>query len=131
MDEFKKAIAKYLEELAAKDPLFAEHFKKEKKTIDECVKYVIKTVKESGRMGFDDEEVYSMAVHYYVEDEIKKPDDFLNQVKIVMNYNMNEQEKEEARKKAILEYQEQIKKEISKPTKQPVKKETPVQPSLF
>lgn len=68
---FKKVIQDYLKDLSAKDPLFAETFKKEGKNIDDCITYILNTVKASGCAGFDDSEIFAMATHYYDEDKIK------------------------------------------------------------
>jgi hypothetical protein len=68
---FRDAIQSYLNLRAFQDPLFAASLKKEGKSIDECLNYIMETVKKSGQQGFEDSEVYNMAVHYYDEDDIK------------------------------------------------------------
>lgn len=70
-DSFKTIIQAHLEDVAAKDPLFAETLKKPAKSIDDCITYILNTVKASGKNGFADEEVFNMAIHYYDEDDIK------------------------------------------------------------
>lgn len=74
-DLFKMTIEVYLNGRAEQDPLFAETLKKESKNIDDCITYILNQVKASGCQGFDDSEVYNMAVHYYDEDgiDIGKP----------------------------------------------------------
>lgn len=74
-DPFKEAIAKHLNEIAQKDELFVVTLKKEHKNIDDCATYILNEVKKTGRQGFDDDEIYKMAIHYYDEDsiEIGKP----------------------------------------------------------
>lgn len=69
--QFKETIHKYLQNKALNDSLFAQSFAKEGKTIDDCITYILNQVKASGCCGFADEEIYSMAVHYYDEDDIK------------------------------------------------------------
>ncbi len=64
-DHFKRTIQAYLEQRASEDRLFAEAYRKDGKNIDDCVTYMLNTVKASGCNGFTDGEVYSMAVHYY------------------------------------------------------------------
>ena len=71
MNEFEKAIQTYLEERAKADELFAKSYAKANKNIKECCNYIIQEVKKTGRQGFADEEIFSMAVHYYDEDNIK------------------------------------------------------------
>jgi hypothetical protein len=70
-DQFTKTINAYLSKVASNDSLFAESFKKPEKNIKDCVTYILNTVKNSGCMGFDDSEIYGMAMHYYDEDGIK------------------------------------------------------------
>ena len=110
-EHFKKTIAEYLNQRAATDPLFAPNLAKEGKNIDDCITYILNQVKESGCNGFSDEEIYSMAVHYYDEDniEIGKPIDC--QVAVNHVVELSDEEKEEARQEAIKEFQsEQLKK---------------------
>lgn len=70
-NDFKSVISAYLESRAISDPLFAKTLSKENKSIDECINYILSTVQKSGCNGFDDNEIYNMAVHYYDEDDIK------------------------------------------------------------
>mgnify|MGYP006325196643 CR=1 FL=1 len=70
-DTFKTAIQNYLEYRAATDELFAPLFANPNKSIDECCKYIICEVHKSGMNGFDDDEIFGMAVHYYDENEIE------------------------------------------------------------
>lgn len=71
MNEFEKVIKEYLESRAKTDDLFAKSYAKEGKSIKECCNYIIQEVNKSGRQGFADEEIFSLAVHYYDEDNIK------------------------------------------------------------
>lgn len=64
-DYFKATIQNYLEQRAQEDELFAPVFANPKKNIDECVNYILNTVQKSGINGFTDDEIYSMALHYY------------------------------------------------------------------
>ncbi len=70
-ENFKKTIQEYLEKRAIEDSLFAIQFSKKDKNIDDCITYILNTVKQSGCNGFTDDDIYSMAVHYYDEDNIK------------------------------------------------------------
>jgi hypothetical protein len=97
-DQFKEIIKDYLEQRAASDSLFADLFKKENKSIDGCVNYILSEVKKSGINGFADDEIFGMAVHYYDEDEIKecKP---TASVQIVTNRQSTDAPKDEVKKK--------------------------------
>ena len=64
-EHFKDVIQNYLETRASYDELFAESFHKENKSIDECITYILTEVQRMGCAGLSDEEVYSLAVHYY------------------------------------------------------------------
>lgn len=90
-DLFKETIQDYLNDRAEKDPLFLKTFQKENKNIDECVNYIISTVQKSGKNGFEDSEIFEMAVHYYDENEIKdvKP----TTAKVVVNHSVKSETK--------------------------------------
>lgn len=100
-NQFTRTILTYLEQRAETDKLFAERFAREDKSIDDCVTYILNQVQKSGCNGFADDEIYSMAMHYYDEDEIEigKP----MQGNIVVNHvvQLTEEEKEQARQDAI------------------------------
>ncbi len=76
------------------------------KSIDECCKYIICEVHKSGMNGFDDDEIFGMAVHYYDENEIEVGNP--PQCRIISNAHtdLTEEEKKEARQKAIEQYQQ-------------------------
>lgn len=111
-DTFKKDIQSYLEERAKSDELFAVSFAKENKNIDECCNFIMNEVQKSGCNGFDDEEIYSMAVHYYDEDDIKdiKP---VN-AKVVVNHvvEITEEDKKAAHEEAVKKFEENELKKI-------------------
>ena len=70
-NHFKNTIKTYLEQRAETDVLFSFQYSKPEKNIDDCVTYILNEVKKSGCNGFADDEIYSMAVHYYDEKDIK------------------------------------------------------------
>lgn len=74
-DPFKEAILNHLQDVANTDELFAKTFSKPYKNIDDCATYILNEVKKSGRMGFADDEIFNLAIHYYDEEtvEIGKP----------------------------------------------------------
>jgi hypothetical protein len=118
-DNFKKVIMEHLELRAKEDSLFAETLKKPNKNIDDCITYILNTVQESGCIGFSDEEVYQMAVHYYDEDDLK-PGKAVN-CKVVVNHvvEVSEEEKAQAKQAAIDKIVEEekaklLKKEVKK-----------------
>ena len=100
-ETFKSTIRDYLKKLAETDQLFAVTFAKENKNIDDCIKYILNTVQKSGCNGFTDDEIFGMAVHYYDEDSI----DIGGKVncRVLVNHvvELTEEEKQEAKKKAL------------------------------
>ena len=111
-ENFKKVIKDYLEFRAEQDALFAKSYSNEKKNIDDCITYILNYVQKSGCNGFDDDEIFGLAVHYYDEDDIDvgKP---IN-CKVVVNHAVEltpeeiAQAKEEAKKKIEQEAYEQM-----------------------
>ncbi len=132
-ENFKRVIATYLEYRAEIDELFAERFYNPRKNIDECIIYILNWVKESGCNGFDDDEIYSQAMHYYDEDSIDvgKP----LSCSIVVNHlvELTEEEKEQARKDAIKRIENEHYKRMTKVAQKPKRQEviTDDAPSLF
>jgi hypothetical protein len=105
-DNFKKTIREYLEKRAAGDPAFGERYRKEGKNIDDCITYILNTVKSSGCNGFEDEEIYGMAVHYYDEEKIDVGSRPSGTVVINHKVELSEEEKNEAREKARKDFEE-------------------------
>ena len=64
-DYFKITIQSYLEQRAQTDELFAPVYAKPNKNIDDCITYILNYVQQSGICGFADDEIYSLALHYY------------------------------------------------------------------
>ena len=101
-DYFKQTIQSYLQRRAQEDELFAPRYANPKKNIDDCITFILNYVKQSGCNGFADDEIYSLALHYYEEDDIDigKP---LTNCKVVVNHTieLSEAEKAEARRQAM------------------------------
>ena len=111
-EQFKTAIKEHLDSIAAKDAAFAEKYSAEGKSLDECVDYIIGQVKNSGLNGFDDNEIYGMAIHYYEESDLGDIKKGIT-ANVVVNHQvaLTEEEKEEARKKALASFEaEQLRK---------------------
>ena len=100
-EHFKEIIKGYLDQRAKKDELFRAKYETTARTIDDVVTFILNEVKKSGCCGFADDEIYSLVMHYYDEDDIDigKP----LQCKVVVNHTivLTEQEKAEARRKAM------------------------------
>lgn len=104
-ETFKKVIKGYLDHRAANDDLFAARYKQANKSIDECCDYIILQVKKSGCNGFADDEIFSMAIHYYDEEEIK---DIPKATAFSVIVNLSDHTKEELEKKAEEEYKAKV-----------------------
>jgi len=94
-DNFKHTIQEYLDVRAKTDELFAKAYAKPNKSIDECITYILNEVQRSGCNGFDDDEIYGMAVHYYDEDNLDAGKKI--NCKVVVNHvvELTEKEKQE------------------------------------
>ena len=83
---FQDTIQRYLDEMAQRDLLFADKLNNPDKSIEGCVNFILSEVQKSGINGFTDPEIYSMAVHYYVEEGI--PEVGPVQCQIVVNHQV-------------------------------------------
>ena len=120
---FEMAIAEFLNKEAAFDPLFGakmkEHPEKDVKAVcDYLLNEVSKKVSE-GAGGFADDEIFGMAKHFIVEDELK-PQAFRGKVKVVTNRHveLSKKEKEDAKKAAIEEYKLEVRKKAEQEEKE-------------
>ena len=111
-DNFKRTIQDYLEERAKTDELFAKSYAKPNKSIDGCITYILNEVQRSGCNGFEDDEIFGMAVHYYDEDNLDAGKKI--NCKVVVNHTveLTDEEKQELRNKARNDfYNEQLAKQ--------------------
>lgn len=131
---FKETIQVYLDQMAAEDKAFAEKYANPDKNIDDCVTYILNDVMKSECNGFCDDEIYCKAVHYYVEDNIEVGNP-IDHCQIAVNHvvELTEEEKAEARREAIVQYQNECYRKMSERKRPTAKREqtTANQPSLF
>lgn len=111
MTPFENAIKEYLDERAKEDVKFAEKYSNEKKSIEECCRFILGEMREkakSGMYGATDAEVFGLAVHYYDEEDIKVEKNV--SAEVVINREMTEEEKQqldkrkEAEKKTVNDF---------------------------
>ena len=124
----------FLNQRAMTDHLFAPNLQKSHKNIEECILYILSEVQRSGCNGFADEEIYSMAVHYYDEDDIEVDKVFGCNVVVNHVVELSEEEKKQARQEAIKQYQQEELVKLQKRYERPKKAESAdiqPQPSLF
>ena len=122
-DAFKRTIRDYLETRGSKDPLFARIITKPGKNIDDCITYILNTVEKSGCNGFTEDEVYSMAIHYFDEDDVKIGNTFSN-MRVVVNHkvDLTAEEKAAAHAQAMREEVEKARAKILGKDKKPEEK---------
>lgn len=133
-EHFKQAIKAYLDERAKSDEIFAVSYAKENKNIDDCVTFILNQVKRSGCMGLTDEEVYSLAVHFFDEDDIDVGKPLSCDVIVNHAVVLTEEEKAQARQEALKEYQAEQLRKMQQRTNKPktLKAQSEIQtPSLF
>lgn len=133
-EHFKQTIKAYLDERAKNDELFAVSYAKENKNMDGCVTFILNQVKRSTCMGLTDEEVYSLAVHFFDEDDIEIGNPIACNVIVNHTVELTEEEKVQARQDALKEYQaEQLRKMQKRTNKPKTPKAQPeiTTPSLF
>ena len=133
-EHFKQTIKAYLDERAKNDELFAVSYAKENKNMDDCVIFILNQVKSSKCMGLTDEEVYSLAVHFFDEDDIEIGNPIACNVIVNHTVELTEEEKAQARQEALKEYQaEQLRKMQKRTNKPKTPKAQPeiTTPSLF
>lgn len=134
---FENVIMVYLKRLADRDETFREKLENEKKSISECCDFIASEVNRMGVCGLTDAEVFGLAVHYYDEEEVKIDLKNVREYHAVANQpiELTDEEKEEARKKALEDYQRQMYNEYLQKNKKKevMKKENTqaVQLSLF
>lgn len=133
-EHFKQTIKAYLDERAKNDELFAVSYAKENKNMDDCVTFILNQVKRSKCMGLTDEEVYSLAVHFFDEDDIEIGSPIGCNVIVNHTVELTDEEKAQARQEALKEYQaEQLRKMQKRANKSKTPKAQPeiTTPSLF
>ena len=131
-EHIKQTIKAFLDKKAECDELFAQSYNQPHKNLDDCVTYVLNWVQSSGCSGFSDDEIYGQCIHFYVEDgiDIGKP----MECNVVVNHHieLTEEEKAEARQRAIRQYQdEEIQKMKNRKKPKPATSNTNVSPTLF
>ena len=118
-EHFKQTIKAYLDERAKNDELFAVSYAKENKNMDDCVTFILNQVKRSKCMGLTDEEVYSLAVHFFDEEDIEIGNPIACNVIINHTVELTEEEKAQARQEALKEYQAEQQRKMQKRTNKP------------
>lgn len=142
--EFKQAIKMYLDVQAMQDAEFKAKYSNPNKNIDECCLYIQSEMLKKAMDGDkkpsaacvvpSDEEVFSLAVRYYMDDDLKVDGTEFDNIKVVSASatSFTDEEKEKMREEAIKEYKEKViaeqkKKDTKAKTEKPKK---PVSPTI-
>lgn len=130
-EDFKLVIQAYLEQRAECDELFAVSFANPAKNIDDCITYILNTVKESGCAGFSDNEIFGYATHYYDEPDIEIGNPI--NCKVVVNHHveLSKEEIDQARKDAMKRIENEAYAKMTQKKKPTKPTETNTAPSLF
>ena len=133
-DSFKQTIHSYLEQRASEDTLFAEKYHAVNRSIDDIVTYILNQVMKSECHGFDDDEIYSLAIHAAEEKDLEVGMPMECDVKVNHVVELTEEEKQEARRNAVHRLEQETYNRISQRSK-PKARTTPTatiqQPTLF
>ncbi len=142
-ENFIEAIRNYLDSRAESDSLFAIRYADPSKSISECCQYILNEVKRQGVAVMTNDEVYSLATHYFDGDctaeEIGKP---INCKVVISKDQLTDEDKAELKEQAMEQFKEEQLRELrrqsqpkaqAKPTATAPKagEEINVQPSLF
>lgn len=130
MEEFKNHIQAYLEAQAEADPIFGEKFHATELKLDDCITYILNWVKAAGTSVVAKEEIYSQAIHFFSGDvapeEIGKP--IQCHVVCATRAELTEEDKAEAKRVAIKQYQEQEMARLRQQSQPKPKPSAPKQP---
>ncbi len=113
--EFKEVVKSYLDNRASEDDLFAKSYAKADKNIDDCIIYILNTVRKSNCNAFADDEVYSMAIHYYDEESINVGKPIKARVVVNHTIELTEKDKLQAKVDAMKQLQNQLYKDMIAP----------------
>lgn len=131
-EHFKETIKNYLDQRAKNDELFRAKYETTTRTIDDVVTFILNQVQTSGCNGFDDDEIYGLAVHCIDEPtlEIGKP----ITCSVIVNHHieLTEEEKNQQKAMALKRFQdEELRRlEIQRNKPKAVKPQSEKQPEL-
>jgi hypothetical protein len=129
-ENFKKTIENFITSASEKNDLLKLALAKEEKTIDGCINFILNEVHKSGINGWADEDVYELAVFYYIQDNIEESKPL--EMDIVVNHRveLTAEEKEEQKEKAKNEIFNQTLADLKK-KKPTIGKQDPTTLTLF
>lgn len=127
-ENFIEAIRNYLDSRAESDNLFAIRYADPAKSLPECCQFILNEVKRQGVSVMTNDEVYSLAMHYWDGDctaeEIGKP---INCKVVISKDQLTEEDKAELKQQAMEQFKQEQLRELrnqSKPKSQPKQTDT-------
>ena len=102
-ESFKQTIHSYLEQRASEDTLFAEKYHAVNRSIDDIVTYILNQVMKSECNGFDDDEIYSLAIHAAEEKDLEVGKPMECDVRVNHIVELSE---EESRRQGAMQYED-------------------------
>jgi hypothetical protein len=131
-ENFQKVIETHLQNMAQLDTVFAIKLQNPNKNIDDCIRYILNTVKKSQCNGFTDAEIYGMANHYYDEQNVEPVGDISMRVVVNHHIELSEEDIQAQKQKALDEIvREEKNKLLKKVEKKPKVQISEDQFSLF
>lgn len=126
-ERFIEAIKDHLRDYVKKDPLFLAKLKNPKKSIEDCMTYIMNQAMKNaknGVMGYHDDDVYKLARHYYDEEDIKVGEPITNAAiainqQVALTPEEVEDAKQKAREKVISDEMARMRKKPEKPKPHP------------
>ena len=122
-ENFIEAIRHYLDSRAESDNLFAIRYADPSKSVEECCQYILNEVKRQGVSVMTNDEVYSLATHYFdgdvSEKEIGKP---INCKVVISKDQLTEEDKATLKEQAMEQFKQEQLRELrrqSQPKAQP------------
>ncbi|MBR5573565.1 MAG: PcfK-like protein [Paludibacteraceae bacterium] len=103
-ERFEETIRQFLTRQGQKDPAFLKHCCEVKqrlgKNTTDCCTYIINQVKNTGRCGFTDDEIFSLAMHYWDEENVEVGNRPQCQIVLNQEIKLSDEEIEECKKEA-------------------------------
>lgn len=107
---FEQRIGEWLTQARKEDATFDKKVAESKKDVKGCCNYILSEVRKAKQCGYDDDEIYGMARHYFDEDDIKDPGkQKVSRIVVTGHVDLSDEEKAEAMKAAQSQYLRELK----------------------
>ena len=117
-ENFIEAIRQYLDSRAESDSLFAIQYADPSKSVEECCQFILNEVKRQGVTVMTNDEVFSLATHYFdgdcTSEEIGNP---INCKVVISKDQLTEEDKAELKEQAKVQYKQEQLRELRSQSK--------------